>query len=122
MKNIKFIILFVFLAGCLSTTRNIPSSMKVTPDTIQQASVLKQIYFYVECNGNEILKSLKITSNPAFFQIDSLVRPLLMRDSAARMPLAEAWRRPRVIPAPSPTAKRFSTPVSSSGERAIRLE
>lgn len=76
MKIIKIIILFVFLAGCIYTTRNIPSSMTISPDTVQQVSILKQIYFYVECNGNEILKSFKITTNPSFFKLDSILPPL----------------------------------------------
>lgn len=76
MKFQKFIILFILLEGCLSTIKNTPSSMKITPDTVQNASVVKQAYFYIDCRGNEILKSFRITTYPPFYQLDTVLPPL----------------------------------------------
>ena len=42
--------------------------------------------------------------------------------SAAIIPLADACINPRVMPAPSPMANRFSTWVSRSDDNSIRLE
>ena len=41
---------------------------------------------------------------------------------AAFTPEAPAWARPRVMPAPSPTAKKPGREVSSSPDRASRAE
>jgi hypothetical protein len=41
---------------------------------------------------------------------------------AARIPLAEACSNPRVMPAPSPTANKLETSVSSLEETRILLE
>jgi hypothetical protein len=53
---------------------------------------------------------------PDYFQI------LFKIARAATTPDAEAWARPLVTPAPSPTAKRFLTLVPNSLVKARREE